>query len=70
MNANARIVAAFNEANPVGTIVRYWRGVYEGEPSGTGPTRNAAFLNNNDVPAVFIEGCSGYMALTHVEVAS
>ena len=63
------IADAWNAAHPVGTQVRYWRGLKEGEPSGTGATRHAAQVMSGHV-SVWIEGCSGSVALTHVEVVS
>jgi len=60
-------VDAFNAAHPVGTTVNYWRGVREGKPSGTGPTRSDAQLLSGHTAVVWIEGTSGCIALTHVE---
>lgn len=55
----------WNTRHPIGTVVRYWRGLMEGEPSGTGPTRTAAqVLGDNAV--VWIAGCSGCVHLSHV----
>lgn len=64
----AQQVADWNAAHPVGTLVRYWRGIREGEPSGTGPTRSEAWLLSGHTPVVLIDGTSGGIALTHVEV--
>jgi hypothetical protein len=61
-------VAKFNSANPVGTEVRYWRMGKEGEPTGTGKTRSEAWLMGGHTAVVLIEGTSGAIALTHVEV--
>lgn len=61
------LVEKWNAAHPAGTAVRYWKGVRGGEPSGTGPTRGAAFVVSGPMPVVFVDGCSGYLALTHVE---
>lgn len=69
---NARIsrtlvdLDAWNRANPVGTLVRYWKGIRQGEPSGTGATTCEAY-DAYGTSVVFIEGCSGFVALTHVE---
>jgi hypothetical protein len=52
----------------VGTSVRYWRGLKEGDPSGSGATRSPAEARGDDA-VVFIEGCSGFVYLSHVEVA-
>lgn len=51
---------------PLGTLDDYWRGAKEGEPSGRGRTRSEV----SEVcgkPVVWIEGCSGCVALTHVQ---
>ena len=53
--------------HPVGTLVRYWRGVREGEPSGVGKVRWPAELLGGHTPVVWIEDCTGCVALTHVE---
>jgi len=57
----------WNATHPVGTVVRYWRGIRETEPSGTGATRSKAWMLSGHTPVVLIEGCSGAVALTHVE---
>lgn len=64
-----QLADAWNAAHPVGTLVRYWRGLREGKPSGVGKVRWEA----QDVcgtASVWIEGCSGCVALSHVELAS
>lgn len=63
--------AAWNLAHPVGTPVTYWPGFRDGE-GRTGRTRTEAFLmgGKDAKPVVFIEGMAGWVALTHVEVAS
>lgn len=66
--AKQRMIDMFNQNNPVGTEVRYWRGAKEGEPSGQGKTSSDAFICNSGYPVIFIKGCSGYICLTHVEV--
>jgi hypothetical protein len=60
--------ADFNRANPIGTMVRYWRGFKAGEPSGQGKTRSLAWVMPSGTAVVLIEGTSGGIALTHVEV--
>lgn len=62
-----REVAAFNTKHPVGTRVRYWRGVREGAPSGEGPTHHPASVLGGHTAVAWIEGCSGCIALSHVE---
>jgi hypothetical protein len=61
-------VIAFNEVVPEGTMVRYWRGAREGEPSGTGRTRCPAQVLSGHTAVVWIEGFRGCVALSHVEV--
>lgn len=58
----------WNERHPVGTTVRYWTWLREGEPSGVGETTHrAAVLGGSAV--VWIRGCKrGCVALSHVEV--
>lgn len=51
---------------PVGTLVRYWPGVREGEGK-TGRTRSAVGTVGDGTPVVWIEGEAGCIALTHVE---
>jgi hypothetical protein len=65
---DAAQVVAFNKANPVGTVVRYWKGVREGEPSGVGPTTHEASLLGGHTAVAWIQGCSSCVALSHVEV--
>lgn len=61
-----REAAARNEKNPVGTMVRYWRGLKQGEPSGTGAVRHEATVVSDHVSA-WIEGCVGSVSISHVE---
>ena len=68
----ARVAAecdAFNRAHPVGTPVHYWKWAREGEPSGQGPTRSMA-QEMCGTAVIWIEGCVGCVALSHVEVIS
>jgi hypothetical protein len=57
----------FNSRAPIGTIVRYWRGLREGD-GRRGRTRSIAYIASSGDAVVFIEGCSGYVALTHVDL--
>lgn len=59
---------AWNAQHPIGTLVRYWRWLREGEPSGTGKTRAAAAVVSGHV-SVWIENCTGCINISHVEVA-
>jgi hypothetical protein len=61
-------VARWNEDNPVGTLVDYWRGAREGfEPSGRGRTYTQAGVLSGHTAVVWIDGCSGAIRLTHVQ---
>jgi hypothetical protein len=65
---NAEMLArSWNTLYPVGTLVRYWRMAKEGEPTGEGKTRSIAW-ECCGTPIVLIEGNSGGIALTHVEI--
>lgn len=65
----AEEAAAFNARAPIGTRVRYWRGVRQGAPSGEGTVRHPAMVQS-DHASVWITGCAGSIALSHVEVVS
>lgn len=67
--AAAKAAANFNDEHPKGTLVDYWRGVRDlFDPSGRGVTTGRAMVQNGDTAVVWIEGCSGCIALTHVRV--
>lgn len=68
LNSPQADVDAFNETVPVGTLVRYWKMAREGEPSGTSKTSTMASVLSGHTAVVWIEGCSGCVALSHVEV--
>jgi hypothetical protein len=59
---------AWNAQHPIGTVVRYWRGLREGPPSGSGKTRAAAAVISGHV-SVWIENCTGCISISHVEAA-
>jgi hypothetical protein len=61
-----RPVDAFNAIHPVGTPVRYWKGVREGE-GRISRTRTPAQMLSGHTAIVWLEGVSGGIALTHVE---
>lgn len=63
-------VDAWNLANPVGTLVDYWRGVREGEPSGRGRTHWNATILGDHTAVAWIDGCSGCVALSHIRVVN
>ena len=56
----------WNAKHPLGTVVRYWTGLREGEPTGTGPTRHEAVVMSDHV-SVWITGCVGSVNVSHVE---
>ena len=56
----------FNAKHPVGTPVRYWTGLREGE-GRVGKTRSSAEVLSGHTAVVWVEGCRGCVALTHVE---
>lgn len=58
---------AWNAKHPVGTLVRYWRGVRGDGHDETGETRSPAQVLAGHSAVVWIYGCSGSIRLTHVE---
>lgn len=48
-----------------GTLVKYWKGIKSGEPSGVGKIKASGDMCGSEV--VWIEGCSGCIAVTHIE---
>ncbi|GHE33066.1 hypothetical protein GCM10017673_39980 [Streptosporangium violaceochromogenes] len=61
----AQAVAAWNAAHPVGTPVRYWTDVREGEGK-CGRTRTPASVLGGHTAVVWMEGEPSCVALTHV----
>lgn len=61
-----REVQYWNDAYPVGTPVRYWPGLREGEGTES-TTRSSAWILGEDA-VVMVVGKSGGIALSHVEV--
>lgn len=61
------IANRFNADHPERVMVRYWKGAKQGEPTGSGMTRTQAQIVGGTA-VVWIEGCSGCVALSHVEV--
>lgn len=57
----------FDAKHPIGTRVRYWKGIRSGDPDGESVTRSSAGVVGGS-PCVLIEGVRGAIALTHVEV--
>lgn len=74
----AQAAADFNDTHPVGTEVDYWRGArdlhrvdgrsHRFEPSGRGVTTGRAMVLGGHTAVIWISGCSGAIALTHVRV--
>lgn len=60
-------VAAFNALYPIGTMMYYWRGAKEALPSDSGPLTSPASVLSGHTAVAWIEGCSGCIALSHVE---
>jgi hypothetical protein len=58
---------AFNARTPIGTLVRYWTGLKEGEPSGTGEIYHESTVVSQHAVA-WIKGCRSCVSLSHVEV--
>lgn len=58
----------FNEAHPVGTPVRYWPGVREGDGIES-VTRTPAWLLGSGHAVVSVEGYAGGIALTHISTS-
>ncbi len=63
-------VAAWNLANPVGTRVRFWKGLKEG-PGKIGHIRAAAVLSENfgSTPVAWVDTHGACLAITHIEPA-
>lgn len=59
-------IAAFNEANPIGSPVRYWTGFREG-PGTVSRTTCEAWMSASHTAAVRVEGRGDYISLTHVQ---
>jgi hypothetical protein len=59
--------AEFNAAHPVGTPVRYWPELRQGEGI-VSVTRTPAWLMGHGEPVVSVEGYTGGIYLTHVAV--
>jgi hypothetical protein len=66
MESAEAAVDAWNATHPVGTIVRYWKGLREGE-GRLGRTRSEATLLGGHTPVVWVDTTSGAIGLTHVE---
>jgi hypothetical protein len=66
------VVDAWNAEHPVGTLVRYWN--FPGDEPRQARTASAAFLTDAGPKllggaCIWLEGVSGWWALSHVEVA-
>lgn len=63
----AERVAEFNAKAPVGTRVRYWPGIREGE-GRLGKVRHEAYVFGEVEAVCMVTGQAGCVALSHVEV--
>lgn len=59
--------ADFNKVAPSGTPVRFWPAAHQGEPL-TSRTRGAAWAMPSGEAVVRVEGRTGGIALSHIEV--
>jgi hypothetical protein len=61
---------SFNRRFPIGTPVRYWAVLpqHPSVPPKDTKTRSAAWEVANGRPIVMIEGLSGGVALSHIEI--
>lgn len=59
---------AFNAKHPVGTMLHYWSGVREGEPTGTAPISHPATVMC-DHASIWMEGVRSCHSISHVEQA-
>lgn len=59
-------VDAFNAAHPVGTRVRFWTGLREGEGK-VSTTRSDAQALSGHTAVVWLTGVSGCVSLSHVQ---
>lgn len=57
---------AFNRAHPVGTLMRYWSGLKEGEPTGTAAIWHPATVVSQHA-VCWLQGVSSCHSLSHVE---
>jgi hypothetical protein len=60
------LAAKWNKYFPIGTRVRYWTGVREGSGK-VSVTRSAAEVLSGHTAVIWIEGCVGCVALSHVQ---
>ena len=59
-------VENFNKKNPIGTPVRYWTGMREGDGAKS-KTRTAAQILQGHTPVVWVEDHGACIALTHID---
>jgi len=60
------LAAKWNRTFPIGTRVRYWTGAREGIGK-VSSTRTEASVLGGHTAVVWIEGCVGCVALSHIE---
>lgn len=63
----ATMVRHFNKRHPIGTSVRAWPGVREGDGKLT-KTIGEAFVLGEHTAVVFVKDVRGAIALSHIEV--
>lgn len=59
---------AFNARHPVGTMLKYWSFLHEGEPAGVAPISHPASVMCESA-VIWMHGVSSCHSITHVEVA-
>ncbi len=69
LTAEKKAVEQWNKKHVVGTIVRYWKGLRAGDPSGTSATRSEASIIGGTA-VVWVEDEASCIALSHVEAGS
>jgi hypothetical protein len=62
----AKLVAKWNQSFPIGQLVRYWTGLRDGIGI-ISHTRSKAEVLGGHTAVVWIDGCSGCVALSHIE---
>ena len=59
---------SFNAQFPIGTMLRYWSGVKEGQPTGSAPISHPASVMC-DHAVIWLKGVSSCHSISHVEPA-
>lgn len=69
LTSEKKAVEKWNKKHVIGTIVRYWKGVRDGDPSGASATRTEALIIGG-AAVVWVDGEASCIALSHVEAGS